>query len=160
MQKLIMISVFWIAAFSANAQTAAPQLVSSAGESFTNTVYNLDWSIGELVTETFTGSQNTLTQGFHQGTYTISSIEGNLVNEFKIIAFPNPTTDLISIKIESSITENLRFAVMDLTGKVLQTGEVINNNQQINFSNYSFGTYLVTISMNNKNVKTFQIIKN
>jgi hypothetical protein len=149
-----------IAIFTANAQTTSPQLVSSAGDSFNNTSYQLDWSIGELATETYTGSQNTLTQGFHQGTYIVTSIDENPLLEFTITAFPNPTSDFISLKVESSKVESLQYTITDLSGRVLQTNKLLENNQQISFLNYAVGTYFITVQQNSKLVKSFKIIKN
>jgi len=150
-----------IAIFSANAQTTSPQLVSSAGESFKNTSYQLDWSIGELQTETYTAGSQMLTQGFHQNSYTVSTaVEQVKGLQFEITAFPNPTTDFISLKVESSKTESLQYTITDLSGRVLQTNKLLENNQQINFSGYAVGTYFITISQNSKLVKSFKIIKN
>lgn len=168
MRKLIFTVGLGIAILTANAQTTSPELVSSAGDSFNNTSYQLDWSIGELSTETYAGSQNTLTQGFHQGTYIITSIDENPLLEFTITAFPNPTSNFISLKVNastmlstgSSKVESLQFAVTDLSGKISQTGKILNETEQINFSNYAVGTYIVTISQNNQLVKTVKIIKN
>jgi hypothetical protein len=160
MRRLILTVGLGLAIFTANAQTASPELVSSAGDSFNNTSYQLDWSIGELVTETYTGAQNTLTQGFHQGTYIVTSIDENPLLEFSITAYPNPTSDLVTIDFPSSEGHgNVKIIVTDLSGKVLQTSEMQSDLEQINFSSYANGTYLITVSQNNQSVKSFQIIK-
>ena len=160
MRKLIFTVGLGLAIFTANAQTTLPELLSSAGDSFNNTSYQLDWSIGELTTETYTGSQNTLTQGFHQGTYIITNIYENPLLEFTIIAFPNPTSDFISLKVESTKVESMQYTITDLSSRVLQIGKVLYETKQINFSNYAVGTYLISITQNNQLLKSFQIIKN
>lgn len=160
MRRLFLTVGLGLAIFTANAQTTSPELVSSAGDIFNNTSYQLDWSIGELVTETYTGAQNTLTQGFHQGTYIVTSIDENPLLDFSIVAFPNPTSDFISLKVESSKVESLQFTITDISGKILQNGNFTNEPEQINFSSYAAGTYIVTISQNNQILKSFQIIKN
>jgi len=160
MRKLMFTISLGLAIHIANAQSVSPQLVSTAGDSFNNTSYQLDWSIGELQTETFAGSQNTLTQGFHQGTYTITSIHENPLLEFTITVFPNPTTEFIMLKVESEKFNEMFYTVTDLTGKILETGKLINETEQINFTHYAVGSYIVTISQNNQLLKSFQIIKN
>ncbi len=160
MRRLILTVGLGLAILTANAQATSPELVSSASDSFNNTSYQLDWSIGELATETYTGAQNTLTQGFHQGTYIVTSIDENPLLEFSIVAYPNPTSDFVTLKVESSKVENLQVTVTDLTGKVLQNYKFANETEQINFSSYSVGTYLISITQNNQFIKSFQIIKN
>lgn len=160
MKRLILIFGLGVFVLIAKSQTVSPELISSAGDSFNNTSYQLDWSIGELVTETYTGTQNTLTQGFHQeNTYIVTNIDENPLLEFSIVAFPNPTSDLICLKVENEKFNEMQYFITDISGKVLQNGKFANETEQINFSNYAVGTYLITISQNNQFVKSFQIIK-
>jgi hypothetical protein len=49
-----------------SAQTLSPEVISSAGGYFENTDASLSWTLGETVTETFTGTNVILTQGFQQ----------------------------------------------------------------------------------------------
>lgn len=64
--KSALLGILMFACLFVHGQTTPLQLISSAGESFKNSNYQLDWSIGELVIETYSGNQNMLTQGFHQ----------------------------------------------------------------------------------------------
>jgi len=159
MKKVFFTLGLGIAIFSANAQSVSPQLVSSAGDSFKNSSYQLDWSIGELQTVTYTSNVQIISQGFHQSSYIVTIIDKNLIIEFNINAFPNPTTDFISLEVESSKIENLQFTITDLNGKVLQRGNLTSETKQINFSNNAVGTYFITVQQNSKIVKSFKIIK-
>lgn len=47
-------------------QTLTPEVISSSGGYFENTNASLSWTLGETVTETFSGTNVILTQGFHQ----------------------------------------------------------------------------------------------
>ena len=50
---------------------------------------------------------------------------------------------------------------MDMSGKLLTNGKLMNNQTQLDFSSYAAGSYYVNIITNqNKNIKTFQVIKN
>ena len=162
MRKFGLLVVSIILTIMAFSQTASPELVSSAGESFNNTTYQLEWSIGECVTATHIAGDYVLTQGFHQEGYIITTVE-NLATEINISVYPNPTTEFISVDF-SNLVASVRPAsvitVTDFSGKVLQTNEVTSDIEQINFSNYSVGTYFITISENNQLLKTFKIIKN
>lgn len=159
MRRLIFTVGLGLALIGANAQTASPQLVSSAGDSFNNTSYRLDWSIGECVTETHSAGTYIITQGFHQNTYIITAVE-DFKSEIEMSVYPNPTSDFISL-IFAKVKNfgKVSYTVTDLSGKVLQYNDFANETEQIDFSTYANGTYLISISENNKQIKSFQIIK-
>ncbi len=159
MRRLFLTVGLGIALLSANAQTASPELVSSAGESFNNTSYQLDWSIGECITTTHTAGDYVLTQGFHQNSYVITAVE-DLRSDIYMSVYPNPTSDFISLKVESSKAEDLQYTITDFSGRVLQTSNFVGDIEQINFSNYAVGTYFISVTENNQLIKSFKIIKN
>ncbi len=168
MRKLIFMVVAMAMTSMAISQTASPELVSSSGDSFSNATYQLDWSIGECVTATHSAGDYVITQGFHQNTYVITAVE-DLRPEIEMTVYPNPTNDIVSLKVESSKVypvgnsnrvESMQYTVTDLSGKVLEQGEILSTLQTLNFTNYSVGTYLISISRNNQLIKSFQIIKN
>lgn len=140
-------------------QEPIQQLIGSSGETFKNTHYQLDWSVGEVITESFTGSQNTLTQGFHQGKYTITALEQAKNLQFEITAFPNPATDFVILKIESQKLDDLSYLLTDVNGKILQDRKIESNQQQINLSGIAAGAYFLNVKANKKPVKTFKIKK-
>ena len=158
MKRLFLIVSLCIALFSANAQMASPELVSSSGDSFNNTSYQLDWSIGECVTATHSSGDYVLTQGLHQNSYVITSVE-DLATDLNISVYPNPTTDLINLTSLQNLS-GLAVTVTDINGKVLQQAEVTNEVKELNFSNYANGIYFLTVKQENKLIKSFKIIKN
>ena len=52
------------------------------------------------------------------------------------------------------------YTITDFSGKVLQTAKVRSDIEQINFSNYTAGTYFITVQENNQLIKSFKIMKN
>ena len=53
-----------------------------------------------------------------------------------------------------------RYQLFDGTGRIINTGELKNLKTEINTTALSSGLYMLTISSDGKNVKTFKIIKN
>ena len=159
MRKIILLVVALAMTNLAISQTTSPELVSSSGDSFSNATYQLDWSVGECVTATHSAGDYVITQGFHQNTYVITTVE-DLRAEIEMTVYPNPTSDFISLKVESSKAENMRYTIIDFTGKVLQISDFSSDIEQINFSNYAVGTYFISVMENNQLIKSFQIIKN
>ena len=101
MKKIGILSVILFLSTVAMSQNADLQLNATAGDNFRNTTYQLDWSIGEVVTETYTAGNRNLTQGFHQSSYEVSSINKVVTENENIKVFPNPTTDLISVEYQA-----------------------------------------------------------
>jgi len=156
---LILISVIVKGQVVTQVSTPSLQLLGSAGGTYYNTSYQLDWSIGEILTETYTGSQNSLTQGFHQSNFTITAIAQMKDSPYEITAFPNPTTDYVILKIESEKFIDMNYLLTDITGKVLQESKVGNNTQLINLTGLASGVYFLAAQTKKKTVKTFKIIK-
>ena len=159
MKRLFLTVVFGIAFFSAIAQTASPELVSSAGESFKNTGYQLDWSIGECVTATHSSGSYVITQGFHQNFYEITTVK-DLAKDINITVYPNPTTNFLTVNLEASARPLSVLTITDINGKILQHSEVTNDQEQLDFSNYANGIYFLDVKQNNQLIKSFRIIKN
>lgn len=159
--EIFIISIFLLVGISSMSQTNSPELVSSAGDSFIGANCQIDWSVGELASETYTGTQNMLTQGFHQSSYIITTIDRNADFKYTITAFPNPTNDFISLNLDKlSDFGKVNYTIKDITGKELHADEILSDIEQINFSNYPVGIYIVTVLHNNQLMKSFQIIKN
>jgi hypothetical protein len=158
--KLMIISPLLLLTFQVHGQTISQYLLGTAGESFKNTNYQLDWSIGELQTETYNASQNILSQGFQQGTYVISTIVENPGLALDITAYPNPTSDYVNIKFQESEVNGYQFVLTDFAGKLLKAGKISNQIIAIDFSTYTSGTYILSIEHNGSVIKSFKILKN
>ncbi len=157
--KLLLLAMLILACIFVKGQTTLLQLVSTSGESFKNTNYQLDWSIGEILTETHASPQNSLTQGFHQGKYIITAFDQINDLRFEISAYPNPATDFVTLTINSDKVERSQFKLSDINGKELQTGRLTGNRQQIDLSGIAAGSYFIKVIFNNASIKTFKIIK-
>ena len=158
MRRLFLTVGLGIAFLGATAQTASLELVSSAGNSFSNTSYQLDWSIGECVSSTHSAGDYVITQGLHQSSYVVTLVE-DLRADIQMSVYPNPTTDFVSLKVESSKIEGMQYTITDFSGRVLQTENFAEVIEQINFSNYAAGTYFISVVENNQLIKSFKIIK-
>ncbi|MFK8007156.1 MAG: T9SS type A sorting domain-containing protein [Saprospiraceae bacterium] len=77
------------------------------------------------------------------------------LTEYNIQVYPNPTSDILNIKIENSLQAN--FSIFDMYGKrVLEKMEVNRNEIQLSTSNFSSGVYFLKIEMDGKEfVKKF-----
>ena len=152
-KKLIPIGLFLLSA-SVNAQ----EVISTQGDSYNNGTNTLDFTIGEPVIETVSNGSNDLTQGFHQTNLVITKVEDLNVN-FNVSIFPNPTSDLINLTFEKY--EGFTLQLFDISGKLLNQLLLSDIKTIISVTQYPKGSYLLTLTnKENKNIKTYQIIKN
>jgi hypothetical protein len=135
--------------------------IASSGGQATGTGGSVSYSIGQIAYSSLSGTNGSLIQGVQQP-YEISIITSinDLAIDLKAQVYPNPTTDKLILSIGSNEVKNLRYVLVDLQGKVLKSDRIINSNSSLDFSKLTNGSYFLRVLSNNKQVKTFQIIKN
>jgi len=151
--------IILISSLQSFAQSLSPTVVASSGDYFSTSSVNLSWTLGEVVTDTYIGTNNQLTQGFQQPTASFASVE-DFAPEVTVSLYPNPTDSWVNIEIQNN-SENLNIKIMDLTGKVIYTdiyqAETV---KKINLENFANGIYFLEISNSeNDKLKTFKIQK-
>jgi hypothetical protein len=157
--RVVILAISILAGLTSSSQSVSRQLLGSGGDIFINQEYRLEWSLGELSTETYSNSSLVLNQGFHQGKFLITAVESNKDLNFNIEVYPNPTNDFISLKSEFPETENVQYVLTNVSGKILLSGIIKNPIEQIDFSKLESGVYFLTLKHRNQLVKTFKIIK-
>ena len=137
----------------------AQEVVASAGETQTLTGYEVSWTIGEPVIETFSSGNTVLTQGFHQSKLIVTAIDEILFSDFELKVYPNPTSEYLIIQLNSP-EKKPQYQLFDLSGKLLQNNSVTGTETRINLNEYASGTYLLKMSLDrNVPLQTFKIVK-
>ena len=77
----------------------------------------------------------------------------------KIIIFPNPTNNFITIQNKQNSTENFEYKIVDLTGRIVKNGNS-KYNEQINIECLTSGNYLIQIQTDSNQFITQKLIKN
>jgi hypothetical protein len=140
----------------------AQESPTATGGNASGSTGSLSYSVGQVVYQTYTGISGSVAQGVQQP-FEISVITG--IEEAKgislmISAYPNPTTDFLTLKVENFELSNLHFQLFDMNGKLLQNEKITGNETNIAMSNLVPATYFVKVIQGKKEVKTFKIIKN
>lgn len=144
--------------FVSSISLSAQEVISTQGDSYDNGTNTIDFTIGEPVIETVSDGTNDATQGFHQTNLTITNIEDLDVN-FSVNIYPNPTSDVINLTIEKY--EKIIFQIYDMGGKLVEEATLTSTTTNVNVSDYSKGTYMLTLTQaDQKKVKTYKIVKN
>lgn len=145
MKKLYFITFFLAGALSSTAQSLASSVIASSGDQFTSASGFLDWTLGEIMTETYQQNNYFFTQGFQQpATIRVTSIE----EEESLWVYPNPTKDVLQVKtVENG---DYVFEVFNLQGQriVEQKAQSINGTRihKIDLTDFRVAVYLLRIS--------------
>lgn len=136
--------------------------VNATGSNASGSGGSVSYSVGQVVYTTNTGTNGTVAQGVQQP-YEISVVTG--IEEAKginlsVTAYPNPTTDYLTLSIAEFEISNLSYQLYDMNGKLLQNAKITGNQTSIAMSNLVPATYFVKVLQESKVVKTFKIIKN
>ena len=153
MKKLLLI--LFCLPFIGFGQILSPSVVSSSGASYSNGGVIMDFTLGEIVIETFSNNANILTQGFHQGDLKVTTAVVNLDIKTKI--YPNPTTNFLIIELEENV--NAELLVYDINGKIVIKDKLNEEKKkQLDFSFLNQGNYLLHINIADKQ-SVYQINK-
>lgn len=136
------------------------EVVAPAGNHFANEEIQISWTLGEPVIETISNGQAHLTQGFHQPILIITALAEIPDISISILAYPNPTSNYLNVKINKLPGAKLYYILYNIEGKILQTKPLISDVTEIPMNNYVSATYFLKISNKNKCLKIFKIVKN
>ena len=139
---------------------SAQQTANTSGKNVSQNNTSVSYSIGELYYNTTLNSNSVITQGIQQPyeIYLISGI-GNEKDVMLITAFPNPTTTTLKLLIQDIKLDGLNYKLYDLLGKEILSGEIINNQTELDLNNLMPAVYFIKVFRYNSNLKYFKIIK-
>jgi len=141
--------------------TQSQQVVASSGNSGSIPGYTVDWTLGEPVIETISGSGNILTQGMHQTKLLVTAISEIEFPGVEVKVYPNPTGRFLKIEVLQTGNELFFYEISDITGRKVVLKELQGNTEEIDMGSFVSGIYFLDVlSQNHKNVKVFKIIKN
>lgn len=146
------------------AQSISPQSVNSSGKNMSQSNGSLSFTVGELVVLAFEDNDgNTLGGGFTSAaTITTVGIQEADANILDVKIYPNPTTELLSIKINHTTLDFLNVLIVDVAGKEIYNEKYtgISNTIGINTASYATGTYMLYIKDQENNAQSvYKIIK-
>lgn len=136
--------------------------VNATGTNASGSGGTVSYSVGQVVYTTNTGASGSVAQGVQQP-FEISVVTG--LEEAKginlsVTAYPNPTTDYLTLSISEFEISNLTYQLYDISGKLLQSEKITGNQTNIVMSNLVPANYFVKVIAGNQLIKEFKIIKN
>lgn len=153
---LLLLSVFIL--HTSFGQTISQDVITTTGESVTNSAGYLSWSIGEPVIETDSSSDSYLTQGFQQpGLVIVSSID-NFNNSDGITVYPNPVTTSLYIKHDQE--QAIQIDLVDALGRLVLKSTLSGQQNSIDLNSFAAGMYFLRVyDSNNKLISSLKVDK-
>lgn len=137
----------------------AQESIHTSGGNVSGSGGSVSYTIGQLVYSTHGTENASLTEGVQQP-YEVTVLTAiDEAEEITLTAFPNPSTDFLQIKVEGENFTDLNYMLFDMQGKLLQSGEITDNQARIAMYDLLATIYFVKILRNNNEIKTFKIIK-
>ncbi|HET7732740.1 MAG TPA: T9SS type A sorting domain-containing protein, partial [Paludibacter sp.] len=139
----------------------AQNAFTSTGGNLSGSGGSLSYSAGQVFNAPQNGSTGSVTTGVQQP-YEISvvtDIKNTAEINLGMSAYPNPAIDNLQLDIEGDSFKGLRYELLDLSGKVLESKKIEGNQTIIAMSQLSHATYFVKVIQNSKEIKTYKIIK-
>jgi hypothetical protein len=140
----------------------AQETIPASGGNASGSGGSVSFSIGQVVYTTHSGTNGSIVQGVQQP-YEISvatSIGKAKGINLECVAYPNPTTDILLLRVESDNLNDLNYQLYDMNGKLLENKKVNSNKTSIDMGNLVPATYFLKVIQGYKELKTFKINKN
>ncbi|MEJ5105987.1 T9SS type A sorting domain-containing protein [Chryseobacterium sp. MYb328] len=142
-------------------QISAQEIVNTSGNDMSGTTGNVAASVGQSFYETITSSAGSVAAGIQQPYEIIPTLGVDIVEiNLNLAIFPNPTTDILNLKIGFKDYSKYHYDLFDGSGKLLTSQSITQPQTQITMTPYPASIYLLKISKGGKNVKIFKVLKN
>ncbi|HCM77149.1 MAG TPA: hypothetical protein DIS90_12250 [Cytophagales bacterium] len=144
----VLCSVFLcLCGYSIIAQSLPAQVISTSGDNFMKTNGSLEWTLGEIMIESYSRPVGFLTQGFQQPSkVTITNIERDIENG--IAVYPNPVREVLFVKITEAGTYTIEL--FNLLGqRVVNENSIVqstSHTQEVAVQALSAAMYLLRVT--------------
>ena len=160
MRRLIILLFLLLnSVYAQNEIINSPFLIASSGDTWMQDNYILCFSVGELVIDTKIQEGIILTQGFHQEeNYQITAIN-EILNNYVINMYPNPTSGILNIHSNEAIYADIE--IKDIRGGIIKSisKTLLHKNYHLDLSNFSSGVYFLEVLFNSSKKQIYKIQK-
>lgn len=141
-------------------QVNAQEAVVTSGGNASGTNGNVSYSVGQIVYTTNTGTTGSVAQGVQQP-FEIQTVLGaeNFNINLQLAVYPNPTTNWLQLEVKNTDFTNLSYQLFDLNGRMILNQKITTETSTISMEQLQAAIFLLKVVNNNKEVKTFKIIK-
>ena len=157
--KHISFALILLATFDMNAQSVERHVIASGGASVTGPL-QVDYTIGEIATQTVTAAGKIFTQGFQQPRYVV--IPGNSIFPYLVI-YPNPTQGIAIARFILPAPTELTITIYNELGQLIQSQKVNYTSGEMQYlikaTGLMSGIYLLRFTTADGVVSTARLLK-
>ena len=139
------------------AQDPPRTVIGNAGDYYENLQFgNLHWTVGEVAVSLHQNGLE-LAEGFHQAYYELIVSTDDVLPDWEVNVFPNPTADYLQVKLPES--EHVYAQLFGINGQLLISKEDISWETEFDLSDFPAGTYWLKLQDEDGRQRTFQVVK-
>lgn len=161
-RTFLTVGLFVVLCGKYRAQSITPDVLATAGDFYSNASGSVSWTMGEPMGETYSSTNNILTQGFQQpwdfGTDVSAPTPVNAD------AYPNPTSDFVTIQFGSGSNGAYMIEVYNTLGQQVSTSQYAatpSAQATVSLRDFADGIYFITVrKVDGTESSTFKITKN
>jgi hypothetical protein len=135
-------------------EAKAQSSLNASGGNATGTGGSASYSVGQLAYTTATGTGGNASAGVQQAIEIFTAIR------LSTLAFPNPVEANLTLQITDPKWSELRYELIDMSGRTLFTSKVNGESTRIPFAGQAVGTYTLRVVQGQNEIKSFKILKN
>jgi hypothetical protein len=120
---------------------------------------SISYSIGQVVYTSAQGSNGNVNQGVQQP-YDVGVVTGIEEAGINLSVFPNPTAGMLTLNVAGEDASLLSYQLFDGSGRLIDSNNKLNSTTTISLETYATGVYTLSVSRNNKQVKSFRVVRN
>lgn len=138
----------------------AQQGITVTGGAASGSGGTAEYSVGQVFYTTSNGTGGSVARGVQQA-YQIATILGLEERQISLnmVAYPNPTADYLTLSVGTTELSSLSFQLYDGSGRLIESKKIISTSETIEMGSLPSALYFLKVVNNNKEVKTFKIIK-
>lgn len=139
----------------------AQEIIPATGGNAVGSGGTVSFTVGQVVWNIFQGSTGSFLQGVQQPfeISVVTAVQNTEYINLVCIAYPNPTSGQLKLRVESSVFNDIRFQLYSLKGLVLKDEKIISEETEIHMENLPSSVYFLRVFLNEMEVKVFRIIK-
>jgi hypothetical protein len=148
--------LFLLMPLGIHAQSLDQQVIGTSGRQYVTASARVAFTIGEPLTATLTGQDGIVTQGFHQGTLTVTSVREELAAA-ALSVHPNPAVDVLTV---TTTAAGAQWHLHTIDGKAVMHGTLHQGSNSIDVTALAQATYMLTVVAPDRKTNAYRIIKN
>jgi hypothetical protein len=162
MKKSLLAGLLVLSGFALKAQSVSPDVISAGGDFFSNLSGSVSWTLGEPMGETFSSTNNFLTQGFQQPWDFGTMLTGS--DPVNAEVYPNPTSDFVYLQFGDHAGGSYVIEVFNTLGQQLSSQNFTatpSAKATVSLTNFADGIYFISVKKaDGTQTSTYRITKN